>query len=60
MLNVNDKYNYYKLYAVNKNNRILKDIINLKIPRSSKRRKKSEKNLYKKSDNKSLERIRPY
>jgi hypothetical protein len=60
MLNVDDKYNYYKLYAVNKNNRIFKNIINLRIPRSSKRRKKSEKDLYEKSDNKSLRRIRPH
>jgi hypothetical protein len=60
MLNAGDKYSYYKLYVVNKNNRILKNIINLRMPRNSKRRKKSEKNLYEKSNNKSLERIRPY
>jgi hypothetical protein len=35
-------------------------MLDLKIPQSGKRRKKSEKNLYEKLNNKSLRRIRPY
>jgi hypothetical protein len=32
MLNVGDKYSHYKLYAVDKDNRVLKNIVDLRMP----------------------------